>query len=120
MHVSWETLVAVAATEAIDLWMLYPTGMGLNRLLIKDGDIPSEWQDTLDRSLGTPSWREAFYRLDETTDLFGHASTDRVKDAGTEKFEAFLLNRLRTIFAAVAPDVAQHRNGTPSKFDLTL
>jgi three-Cys-motif partner protein len=63
MQVSWETLVAVASTKAIDLWMLYPSGMGLNRLLTKDGEIPSEWQETLDRSLGTPSWREAFYRI---------------------------------------------------------
>ena len=26
MQVSWETLAAVAATKAIDLWMLYPPG----------------------------------------------------------------------------------------------
>jgi three-Cys-motif partner protein len=110
MQVSWETLVAVASTKAIDLWMLYPSGMGLNRLLTRRGDIRPEWQETLDRSLGTPSWREAFYRVQETTDLFGHASTDRVKDAGTEKFEAFLLDRLRTIFTAVAPETVPLRN----------
>jgi three-Cys-motif partner protein len=110
MQVFWETLVDVAATEAIDLWMLYPTGMGLNRLLTKDGDIPSEWQETLDRSLGTPSCRQAFYRIEETTDLFGLASTDRVKDAGTEKFEAFLLDRLRTIFNGVAPETVPLKN----------
>ena len=110
MQVSWETLVAVASTKAIDVWMLYPTGMGLNRLLTKDGDIPSEWQETLDRSLGTPSWREAFYRVQETTDLFGHASTDRVKEASTGKFEAFLLDRFRTIFAGVAPEAMPLRN----------
>jgi three-Cys-motif partner protein len=110
MQVSWETLVAVAATKAIDVWMLYPTGMGLNRLLTKDGDIPSEWQQALDRSLGCRDWREAFYRVEESSDLFGHASTDRVKDASTEKFEAFLLDRFRTIFAGVAPEAVPLRN----------
>jgi three-Cys-motif partner protein len=110
MQVSWRTLVSAAETKAIDVWMLYPSGMGLNRLLTRRGDIRPEWQETLDRSLGTPSWREAFYRMQETTDLFGHDSTDRVKDASTEKFEAFLLDRFRTIFAGVAPETVPLRN----------
>jgi three-Cys-motif partner protein len=110
MQVSWETLVAVASTKAIDVWMLYPTGMGLNRLLTKDGDIPSEWQQALDRSLGCRDWREAFYRVKETRDLFGRTSIAQVKDAGTEKFEAFLLDRLQTIFTAVAPKTVPLRN----------
>ena len=44
------------------------------------------------------------------TDLFGRVSTDRVKDASTEKFEAFLIDRFRTIFAAVAPETVPLRN----------
>ena len=35
----------------------FPSGMGLNRLLTKSGDIPKEWQETLDRSLGDGEWR---------------------------------------------------------------
>jgi three-Cys-motif partner protein len=104
MQVSWATLETVAAAKAIDVWMLYPTGMGLNRLLTNDGKIPAEWQQALDRSLGCSDWRQAFYREVETTDLFGQASTERVKDAGPEKSEAFLLNRLRAIFSGVAPE----------------
>jgi len=90
--------------------MLYPTGMGLNRQLTKDGDIPSEWQQALDRSLGCRDWREAFYRVEETSDLLGNASTDRVKDASTEKFETFLLDRFRTIFTGVVPETVPLRN----------
>jgi three-Cys-motif partner protein len=103
MRVSWETLEAVAATKAIDVWMLYPTGMGLNRLLTKDGEIPEEWQQALDRSLGCNDWRQAFYRVRKIPNLFGEQTTELVKDAGTEKFEAFLLDRLRMIFVGVAP-----------------
>jgi three-Cys-motif partner protein len=110
MQVSWETLAAVASTRAIDVWMLYPTGMGLNRLLTKGGEIPSEWQQALDRSLGCRNWREAFYRIEETTDLFGHTSMDRITDASTEKFEAFLLDRFRTIFVGIAPETMPLRN----------
>lgn len=110
MQVSWETLVAVAATKAIDVWVLYPSGMGMNRLLTKDGDIPPEWQETLDRFLGCRNWRDAFYRFEETTDLFGNTTSDRVKDGGTEKFEGFFLDRLRTIFPGVAPESVPLKN----------
>jgi hypothetical protein len=56
-------------------------------------------------------WREAFYREVEALDLFGEATTTLVKDANTVKFEAFLLHRLRTIFAGVAPETLPLRNG---------
>src|SRR5262245_50445175 len=49
LQVSWETLVVISRTKALDIWILFPSGMGINRLLTKDGDIPEEWQDTLDR-----------------------------------------------------------------------
>jgi hypothetical protein len=70
-------------------------------LLTKDGEIPPEWQQTLDRSLGCTDWRQAFYRIREVPSLFEDPATVVVKDANTEKFEAFLLDRLRTIFAGV-------------------
>lgn len=101
MQVSWETLIAVAATKAIDVWILYPSGMGMNRLLTKDGDIPPEWQQTLDRFLGCTHWRDAFYRVTESTNLFGEMDVDTVREADTAKFEAFFLERLRTIFVGV-------------------
>ena len=110
MQVSWETLEAVAATKAIDVWMLYPTGMGLNRLLTKSGEIRPEWQQTLDRSLGCRDWRDAFYREVETPDLFGDTTTTLVKQANTIKFETFLIERWHTIFAGVAPETLPLRN----------
>jgi three-Cys-motif partner protein len=100
MQVSWEMLETVAATKAIDAWMLFPTGVGLNRLLTKDGKIPAEWQHALDRSLGTADWRQSIYRAVKRPNLFGEPTTALVKDAGAEKFEAYL----RTIFVGVAPE----------------
>ena len=90
--------------------MLYPTGIGLNRLLTKDGEIPIEWQQTLDRSLGCTDWRQAFYRIRQVPNLFGEPTTQLVKDACTKKFEAYLLDRLRTIFAGVALKTLPLRN----------
>jgi three-Cys-motif partner protein len=101
LQVAWDTLVAISSTKALDVWILFPTGIGLNRLLTKDGNIPSEWQDVLDRFLGTAEWRDAFYKLEEVTDLFGAVDCRRVKDVDAKKFETFLLDRLRSIFPVV-------------------
>jgi three-Cys-motif partner protein len=111
MQVSWETLRAAATTKAMDVWVLFPSGMGMNRLMTNSGAIPAEWQDTLDRFLGCSDWCDHFYRVTETTNLFGETTTDVVKEAGTRKFEDFFLDRLRTIFTAVAPESVPLVNG---------
>jgi three-Cys-motif partner protein len=101
LQVSWNTLVAIGQTRALDAWILFPTGIGLNRLLATDGNLPKEWEETLDRFLGTPEWRSAFYKLEETLDLFGAAQRRHVKQASSMKFERFILDRLRSIFPIV-------------------
>ena len=101
LQVSWNTLVAIARTGALDVWILFPSGMGLNRLLTKSGDIPLEWQETLDRSLGTDGWRSAFYRSEQEADLFEGPRSKTIKDADPVKLEKFYLDRLRTVFPTV-------------------
>jgi hypothetical protein len=45
MQVDWTTVEAIARTKAIDLWVLFPLGIGVNRLLTKSGDIPDSLWD---------------------------------------------------------------------------
>jgi len=101
LQVAWDTLVAISGTKALDVWILFPTGMGLNRLLTKDGNIPVEWQEALDRFIGTREWRDTFYKVEEATDLFGAVDRRLVKTADAERFEMFLLDRLKSIFPVV-------------------
>lgn len=101
LQVTWDTLVAIARTKALDVWILFPSGMGLNRLLTKSGDIPQEWQRTLDRSLGTKDWRSVFYRSEQEADLFEGPRSKTVKDADPIKLERFYLDRLRKHFPTV-------------------
>ena len=101
LQVTWDTLVAIARTKALDVWALFPSGMALNRLLTKSGDIRQEWQDTLDRSLGTRDWRSAFYRKEQELDLFAGSRSKTVKDADSIKLEKFYLNRVRAFFPIV-------------------
>jgi hypothetical protein len=42
--------------------------------------------------------------MTETKNLFGETTTSVVKEADTRSFEQFFLDRLRTIFTAVAPE----------------
>lgn len=83
MQVDWKTVESIAATQAIDLWLLFPLGMGVNRLLTRSGEIPISWRRRLDALLGTEDWYEEFYRVESTADLFGTAE-DRVVKATTE------------------------------------
>ncbi len=101
MQVSWATLVAISRTKALDVWLLVPTGMGLRRLLTHDRNIPQEWQEALDRFLGTQDWRSKFYNVEESTDLFGQALAAHKRDLDGGKLEQFVLDRLRTIFPVV-------------------
>ena len=49
----WTTIEAIARTRAIDLWVLFPLGIGVNRLLTKSGAIPESWRRRLNLLLGT-------------------------------------------------------------------
>jgi len=110
MQVNWETIKAIANTEAIDLWYLFPFGIGVNRLLKKDaGNIPASWEIKLDSIFGTNEWKEAFYSETQETTLFG-SETKTVKDADFNKISKFIVKRLKSIFAGVAENPLLLRN----------
>jgi len=108
MQVEWATIEAVARTQAIDLWILFPLGMGVNRLLKKSGDIPEPWRQALNRLLGTEDWFDEFYRVETTATLFG--DEERVVKRSTEVIGKYFNRRLETVFAGVAPEPAVLRN----------
>ncbi len=102
MQVEWETIKAIANTEAIDLWYLFPLGIGINRLLKKKEDnIPKAWADKLDGILGTTEWRNAFYREKREKTLFGIEESS-VKDANFKTISRFFVSRLKSVFSGVA------------------
>jgi three-Cys-motif partner protein len=113
MQVEWETIEAIASTEAIDLWLLFPLGMGVNRLLKKSGNIPESWRARLDRLLGTDAWYEEFYTVKTTRTIFGNDEEHMIK-ASMETIGRYFNNRLKTIFAGVAKQPGVLRNSTNS------
>lgn len=111
MQVEWKTIEAVAATKAIDLWVLFPLGIGVNRLLTRSGDIPASWRYRLDTLLGTTDWYDQFYRVETESTLFG-TNEERVVKASTTTIGEYFNSRLRSVFADVAPEPKVLRNST--------
>lgn len=114
LQINWNTLEQIANTKAMDLWMLFPVGIGVNRLLTTQREPPEEWAKTLDRIFGTNDWREAFYRTDVQEGLFGtHQST--IKTSNLVGISEFMLDRLRTCFAHVCDKylVLTNSNNSP-------
>ncbi len=109
LQVDWVTIEAIAETRAIDLWLLFPLGIGVSRLVTRSGDIPEAWQRKLDAFLGTQAWREAFYSTHPTLPLFGGSEERRVK-ATTDAIGRFFLERLRSVFPGVADQPAVLKN----------
>jgi len=109
MQVEWNTIEAVAATQAIDVWILFPLGVAVNRMLTRNGQIPNTWRSRLDRLFGTNKWFQEFYREKTTTTLWGNEQ-HLEKVAGFDQIANYYMQRLRTVFAGVADNALQLRN----------
>lgn len=114
MQVDWTTLEAVARTQAIDVWILFPLGIGVNRLLPRNGRIPDGWRTRLNRVFGTTDWYDAFYRPARTGGLF-EAERRMVKTGSSNSIAEYYQERLGMIFPAVAenPRVLTNSRKTP-------
>ena len=109
MQVEWKTIEAVAKTQAIDLWLLFPLGIGVNRLLTRSGDIPESWKRRQNLLLGTEDWYEEFYRIETAPTLFD-SGQERIVKATTKTIGGYFNDRLRQIFAGVAEEPGVLRN----------
>jgi len=112
MQVEWATIETIGSTKAIDMWLLFPLGQGVNRLLTKSGPPNESWARRLTIMLGTESWREAFYRESPQDDLFDKPRIE--KDASWDSISEFFIDRLSTCFASVAKPLAlRNSKGVP-------
>lgn len=101
MQVKWSTTEAVAQTKAIDLWILFPLGVAVNRLLPRDGQINDALRRKLDTIFGTTEWFDAFYRVEKQATLFGEEESLR-KAVTIEQIGQYYVERLKSIFSGVA------------------
>jgi len=109
MQVNWSLIEAIAKTQGVDLWILFPLGVAVNRLLTKGEPPPAAWADALTRILGTEAWQDVFYPRQVEQTLFGQEEV-RVKEADFNTIGQFFVERLRTVFKAVADNPLPLRN----------
>lgn len=116
MQVEWDLLTALAATEALDVWLLVPIGIGVNRMLPKRlAAMPAGWPEKHDRFFGTTEWRRAFYEQRVQPSLFGGADSAYERAAHMDDVARFYIERLRLVFPHVSSNhrVLTNSNGQP-------
>lgn len=103
MQAEWSTIKAIAATECIDTWILFP--FSTNRLMTKSPDgIPLGWRARLDKLFGTKEWEQQFYTERTHVDMFDGDTTVIEKKLTLAGLGAYYHERLRKVFPCVAPD----------------
>lgn len=101
MEVQWTTIEAIARTQAIDLWILFPPGQAVNRILTRKHPPEGAWADRLTMFFGTDDWRMAFYQKSPQISMFDEDEAFE-KTANFETIGTFFADRLKHVFAGVA------------------
>ncbi|MCH5373836.1 MAG: three-Cys-motif partner protein TcmP, partial [Planctomycetes bacterium] len=110
MSFQWSTLQAIAATELLDLWYLFPI-MGVYRQAAISWTQVDEYKAAaLDSCLGTPDWRTEFYRQSQQLNLFGDPP-GKERFANVDAIEQFVHDRLKQVFPAVSNPLRLPRTG---------
>ena len=103
MSVDWASIEALKGL-GIDLWILVPTGMGINRLLKNDGRISDAWLEKLERFLGLSKEDilNHFYKEAKRLTLFGEETIFQKEQNAIQKAGILYKERLRTVFNFVS------------------
>jgi three-Cys-motif partner protein len=114
MSVNWKSIESLKGL-GVDLWILVPTGLAVNRLLTRNGNISAAWMKKLEAFLGL-SQQEImvqFYKKQTVTTLFGDlAQVEKEKNAIIKIGELYR-GRLNDLFQYVSESFIM-RNTTNS------
>lgn len=103
MQLNWSSLVTLEKLS-VDAWILIPTGMGVNRLLKKDGKISDAWLSKLEIFLGMnqEDIRKHFYNEKVIPTLFGDEIKITKEQQAIEKSAELYSERLKKLFKFVS------------------
>ncbi|MEO5595365.1 MAG: three-Cys-motif partner protein TcmP [Chitinophagaceae bacterium] len=115
MSLNWSSVEALK-NLGVDLWILVPTGIGVNRLLVNDGNISDSWYSKLEKFLGVDreEIKKVFYKSVTYHNLFDGITTIEYKENNSiQKIHKLYKERLLTVFKFVS-DAFVMRNSTNS------
>lgn len=103
MQLNWASLEALEK-HSVDVWVLVPTGMGVNRLLKKDSKISDAWVERLEVFLGMDRKDifEFFYKEMVQQTLFGEEKFIVKELKAIEKSALLYRKRLSQLFRFVS------------------
>lgn len=101
MQVEWRSIEALRSLP-VDMWVLVPTGLGVNRLLKNNGQISDAWLDRLEKFLGLSKdeIEKRFYRKSNT--LFPEITFIQKERDAIGKSAKLYRERLSEIFSYVS------------------
>jgi three-Cys-motif partner protein len=97
-QVEWATIEAIAATQAIDLWYLFPAGHGVHRQIARNARVDADKEASLTRLYGTPEWKRVLISEEASPDLFGAESRRAVKTSTPALATEFMIKRMKAVF----------------------
>lgn len=105
MQLEWRSIECLRELP-IDIWVLVPTGLGVNRLLKKNGDISEAWMEKLELFLGMTKEEieKNFYK--ETQTLFPDLTFKEKEKNVIEKSAKIYKGRLEEVFKFVSKPYA--------------
>lgn len=98
MQVPWKTIVELGKTGSIEIFMNFPVGMAIQRLLKRSGDFTPKERNKLDKYFGTEEWFDLIYT--KGASLFG-SNTIKIKKSG-DLLVKWYRKRLREAFGHVS------------------
>lgn len=103
MSLDWSS-IEILKGYGIDMWILVPTGIGVNRLLKNTGDISEAWLVKLEKFLGLPraTILKYFYKERREITLFGEETIMEKENHAIEKAGELYRSRLNEIFKFVS------------------
>ncbi|MBF04956.1 MAG: hypothetical protein CMP76_16880 [Flavobacterium sp.] len=103
MQLNWSSLETLEKLS-VDVWILVPTGMGVNRLLKNDGRISEAWISKLELFLGMSRKEiiDYFYVEDIIPTLFGDEVIIKKEERAVEKSAELYSKRLKKLFNFVS------------------
>lgn len=115
MAVRWETLQQIAATEAIDLWYLFPLNAACRQAANRFDKVDASKSDALTRLFGTTNWMKDFYRDTDQADMFAEdgVAAKRQRVLSQDDILTYMQHRLHTLFPVVLDPIKLPDQGAP-------
>jgi three-Cys-motif partner protein len=100
MQVEWRSIESLRGLP-LDMWVLVPTGLGVNRLLKNNGQISDAWLERLELFLGMEKKEIEIFFYKEQENLFGEVMKIKRENA-IKKSAKLYHSRLKSVFEYVS------------------